>query len=64
MDAHRHGWSVIDFFVEADRPMMRQRCACGAVRAIGAWDRSWQPPNEEVEARAESIVPSPRPVEG
>jgi hypothetical protein len=42
-EAHRHRWSVIDFFVERDRPMLRQSCACGATRAIPAWDRSWSP---------------------
>jgi hypothetical protein len=40
---HRHRWSVIDFLVEADRPMMRQTCGCGAVRVIPAWDRAWAP---------------------
>jgi hypothetical protein len=44
MDTHRHAWSVVDFFVEDDRPMMRQRCPCGAERAVPAWDRSWTPP--------------------
>jgi hypothetical protein len=42
-DAHRHRWSVVDFFVDHDRPMLRQSCACGATRAIPAWDRSWSP---------------------
>jgi hypothetical protein len=40
---HRHRWAVVDFFVEDERPMMRQACACGATRAIRAWDRSWDP---------------------
>jgi hypothetical protein len=40
---HRHRWAVIDFFVDQDRPMMRQSCACGGRRAIPAWDRSWDP---------------------
>ncbi|MEA2652196.1 MAG: hypothetical protein QOI85_1917 [Chloroflexota bacterium] len=43
MEEHRHKWSAVDFYVERDRPMMRQACACGAERAIRAWDRSWQP---------------------
>ena len=43
MDEHRHQWSVVDFYVEEDRPMMRQACACGAARAIRAWDRFWDP---------------------
>lgn len=43
MDEHRHRWSVVDFYVEDDRPMMRQTCSCGAERAIRAWDRSWEP---------------------
>jgi len=33
MDEHRHQWSAVDFCVEHDRPMMRQACACGGVRA-------------------------------
>jgi hypothetical protein len=41
--AHRHRWAVVDFFVEDDRPMMRQACACGVTRAIHAWDRTWDP---------------------
>jgi hypothetical protein len=45
--AHRHQWSAIDFLVADDRPMMRQRCPCGAGHDIPAWDRLWQPPNEE-----------------
>jgi hypothetical protein len=40
---HRHQWSVVDFYVEDDRPMMRQSCACGATRSIRAWDRTWDP---------------------
>jgi hypothetical protein len=35
----------VDFFVHDDRPMMRQRCACGAERDIPAWDRHWEPPD-------------------
>jgi len=44
MDAHRHAWSVVGFFVHDDRPKMRQRCACGQERSVPAWDRSWTPP--------------------
>jgi len=43
--AHRHRWSVVDFLVQDNRPMMRQACACGAERAIPAWDRTWEPPS-------------------
>jgi hypothetical protein len=43
MEEHRHQWSVVDFYVERDRPMIRQACACGAIRAIRAWDRPWSP---------------------
>jgi hypothetical protein len=43
VDAHRHHWLVVDFFVADDRPMLRQACACGAKRSIPAWDRSWTP---------------------
>jgi hypothetical protein len=45
--AHRHLWSVLGFLVADDRPMMRQRCSCGAERKVPAWDRQWQPPDEE-----------------
>ena len=47
MDEHRHQWSVVDFYVEEDSPMMRQACACGAERAIRAWDRFWDPKDNE-----------------
>jgi hypothetical protein len=44
-DRHRHRWTGVDFYVDADRPMMRRTCACGAERRIrAAFDRSWQPP--------------------
>jgi len=43
VEEHRHEWSADDFYVENDRPMMRQSCACGATRGIKAWDRSWDP---------------------
>jgi predicted DsbA family dithiol-disulfide isomerase len=42
--AHRHQWSVAAFRLVEDRPTMLQRCACGAERAMPAWDRSWTPP--------------------
>ena len=40
---HRHRWSVEDFAFLDGRPVMRQRCDCGARRAVPAWDRSWTP---------------------
>jgi len=43
VDAHRHQWSVVNFFVERDTPMVGQGCACGAERATRAWDRFWEP---------------------
>jgi predicted DsbA family dithiol-disulfide isomerase len=43
MEQHSHRWAVIDFGLADDRPVMRQRCACGAERTIPAWDRTWQP---------------------
>jgi predicted DsbA family dithiol-disulfide isomerase len=43
MQEHIHQWAVIDFGLVDDRPMMHQRCDCGAERTIPAWDRSWQP---------------------
>jgi hypothetical protein len=46
---HRHRWAVIDFFVEDDRPMMRQACRCGASRSIRAWDRTWEPPSTDAD---------------
>ena len=41
---HRHRWSVEDFVFDDGRPLMRQRCGCGARRSVPAWDRSWTPP--------------------
>ena len=43
-EAHRHAWTVVDFLVLDDRPMMTQRCGCGMARTIPAWDRTWTPP--------------------
>jgi hypothetical protein len=43
-EPHRHAWTVVDFLVVADRPMMTQRCGCEATRTIPAWDRTWTPP--------------------
>ena len=43
MERHRHQWSVVDFRLEDDRPIMRQACVCGATRSVPAWDRSWTP---------------------
>ncbi|HET8587533.1 MAG TPA: DsbA family oxidoreductase [Candidatus Limnocylindria bacterium] len=43
VEQHGHRWAVTDFGLVDDRPMMRQRCACGAQRTIPAWDRTWQP---------------------
>ena len=42
--AHRHTWTGADFFVDDDRPMMRQTCPCGAARDIRAFDVTWEPP--------------------
>jgi hypothetical protein len=42
-ERHRHAWRTIDFLVRDGRPMIAQACACGATRAIPAWDRSWSP---------------------
>lgn len=41
---HHHRWSVEGFAFDAGRPIMRQRCECGAARTVPAWDRSWTPP--------------------
>jgi predicted DsbA family dithiol-disulfide isomerase len=40
---HRHRWSAKDFAFLDGRPVMLQRCDCGARRAVPAWDRSWTP---------------------
>lgn len=44
-EAHRHAWTVDDFLIVDDRPMMRQQCRCGTTRTIPAWDRTWTPPS-------------------
>ncbi len=41
---HRHHWSVDRFALDGVRPIVHQRCACGARRAVPGWDRSWTPP--------------------
>ncbi len=41
---HHHRWSVAGFRFVDGRPVMLQRCGCGAERAVPAWDRSWTPP--------------------
>ncbi len=41
--AHRHAWAVIDLLVRDERPMVRQRCWCGAEREIHAFERTWEP---------------------
>jgi predicted DsbA family dithiol-disulfide isomerase len=40
---HRHRWSVDRFALDGVRPIVHQRCACRARRAVPAWDRSWIP---------------------
>jgi hypothetical protein len=40
---HRHRWVGVDFYLDADRPMMLQTCACGAERRLRAFNRSWTP---------------------
>lgn len=61
MNEHRHQWSVVDFYVDDDTPMMRQACACGAERAIRAWDRSWEPSVQSSEAdQAQSVAAADR----
>jgi hypothetical protein len=61
MNEHRHQWSVVDFYVDDDTPMMRQACTCGAERAIRAWDRSWEPsvPSSQAD-QAESVAAADR----
>ena len=44
LDDHRHQWSVAAFRLDDGRPLMVQRCDCGAERSVPAWDRSWTPP--------------------
>jgi hypothetical protein len=41
--AHEHAWGWLDLALEGERPFVRQRCACGAVRSIRAWERYWDP---------------------
>jgi hypothetical protein len=59
---HRHRWSGVDFFVAADRPMMRQACACGATRDVRAFDRTWSPQGDQSESG--EPAESPRRAEG
>ena len=54
LETHHHGWAVVDFFVEADRPMMRQACVCGTTREIRAFDVTWNPPINEGDAQPAS----------
>jgi len=61
VDEHRHQWSVVDFYVAQDRPMMRQACACGAEREIRAWDRVWDPNDKAGHERTHAL---PRLTEG
>jgi hypothetical protein len=41
MNRHRHRWSGVEFYLEADRPMIRQTCPCGAERRLRAFERYW-----------------------
>lgn len=59
MVEHRHQWSVVDFYVERDRPMMRQACACGATRAIRAWDRFWDPAAQAAKDKPAGVTALP-----
>ena len=42
-ERHSHLWAVVDLLVRDGRPMVSQRCACGAERQIRAFERTWQP---------------------
>jgi hypothetical protein len=44
MEPHRHAWAYVDVGLDEGRPVVRQRCGCGAARSMPAWDRSWNPP--------------------
>jgi hypothetical protein len=44
MAEHRHAWTYGDVMLVDGRPVLLQRCPCGADRSIRAFERSWQPP--------------------
>lgn len=44
---HAHRWAYGDVRLVDNRPMLIQRCACGAERRIRAFERSWEPPEPD-----------------
>jgi hypothetical protein len=59
MTEHRHRWVGVDFYLDADRPMMLQSCECGAERRLRAFNRTWSPdqPVERTEPTAGTSTP-------
>jgi hypothetical protein len=51
---HDHRWSGVEFFLEDDHPWFRMRCACGAERAIRAWER-YSDPDPDVATEAPAV---------
>jgi hypothetical protein len=43
---HVHRWLGVDFYLEDGHPFVRQACECGATRAFRAWERYWEPYDE------------------
>ena len=55
---HVHAWVGVAFSMEGDRPLFRQACACGADRAIRAWERYWDPAEGPTTDSAVTGIPS------
>ena len=44
-----HAWATVDFGITDGRPTVRQRCTCGSERQVRAFDRTWDPPESELQ---------------
>lgn len=40
---HVHAWQGYVFGFDGEHPVAEQSCACGATRAIRAWEATWEP---------------------
>jgi hypothetical protein len=57
MTDHRHRWIGVDFYLDGERPMLRQTCTCGAERRLRAFSRYWEPDEAVLEAKPERRSP-------